>query len=180
MLGERTTCVRPVPIAGPFHRTAVIVGCATWSPYVGSSRRDYPCGIESVAVLLVVSTVAVHFAFIAYVLAGGFLAFRWPRTIGVHVVAVAWGFAGLLAHWPCPLTVLERRARALAGMSPLPPDGFIAHYLTGVLYPKAATGVVELLLAAVIALSWACYARHRNIHHRSTIGAGPPDPRPGR
>lgn len=41
---------------------------------------------------VVVSTVVMHFAFIAYVLAGGFLALRWRRTMWLHVPAVIWAW----------------------------------------------------------------------------------------
>ncbi len=46
---------------------------------------------------VVVSTVVMHFAFIAYVLAGGFLALRWRRTMWLHVPAVIWGSASPLS-----------------------------------------------------------------------------------
>lgn len=106
-----------------------------------------------------------HFGFIAYVLVGGFLALRWPRSIGVHVAAVLWGFGGLLVGWPCPLTALERWARVRAGMSPLPPGGFIAHYLTGVLYPAAAMSVVQALAVAVVVGSWVLCLRRRRARY---------------
>lgn len=35
----------------------------------------------------------------------------------------------------CPLTWVERWARTKAAMTPLSPDGFVAHYITGVIYP---------------------------------------------
>lgn len=110
-------------------------------------------------------TAAVHFAFIAYLVAGGFLALKWRRTLAVHIGAVLWGFGSLAVRWPCPLTSLERWARTRAGMQPLPPDGFIAHYLTGVLYPASAVGVVQVLVAMTVAVSWGLFAlaarRHR-------------------
>jgi hypothetical protein len=43
-------------------------------------------------------------------------------------------------------------------MAPLPPDGFIAHYLTGVLYPAEAVGTVRLAVAAIVVVSWVCFA----------------------
>ncbi len=42
--------------------------------------------------LLADVTVAAHLAFLLYVTFGGFLAWRWPRTLALHVVAVVWGF----------------------------------------------------------------------------------------
>ena len=37
--------------------------------------------------------VALHFAFIGYVVIGGFLALRWRRTMWLHVPAVIWAAA---------------------------------------------------------------------------------------
>jgi Protein of Unknown function (DUF2784) len=107
--------------------------------------------------------VVVHFAFIGYVVIGGFLALRWRRTIWLHIAAVIWGIAIAAKRVDCPLTWLERWARARAGMAPLPPDGFIGHYITGVIYPAGWLVGVQLVSFAVVALSWALYfRRHAN------------------
>lgn len=103
-------------------------------------------------------TATVHFAFIAYLVTGGFAALRFRRTLPLHVAAVVWGLGSTLLGWPCPLTWLERWARARAGLAPLPPDGFIAHYLTGVLYPADAVGTVRLAVVAIVVASWVCFA----------------------
>ena len=108
---------------------------------------------QSVVALVVV----LHFVFIGYVVIGGFLALRWRRTIWLHIVAVIWGIAIATKRVDCPLTWLERWARARAGMAPLPPDGFIAHYVTGVIYPVGWVVGVQLVSFAVVALSWALY-----------------------
>lgn len=104
--------------------------------------------------IAVVLIVAAHLAFIGYVVIGGFLALRWRRSVWLHAAAVAWGILVVTAHLDCPLTWLERRARDAAGMAPLPTDGFIAHYLTGVVYPAGATTAVELAVLAVVTVSW--------------------------
>jgi hypothetical protein len=109
--------------------------------------------------------VVVHVAFIGYVVIGGFLALRWPRTIWLHIAAVIWGIAIAAKRVDCPLTWLERWARAGAGMAPLPPDGFIAHYITGVIYPAGWVVGVQLVSFAVVALSWALYLR-RHVNRR--------------
>ncbi|BDY32594.1 DUF2784 domain-containing protein [Mycolicibacterium mageritense] len=111
--------------------------------------------------LIVAVTVTVHFTFIAYVVLGGFMALRLPRTLVLHVAAVAWGAAGLALDLPCPLTDVERWARAGAGMAPLPPDGFIAHYLTGVVYPASWATAVQLAVLATVVMSWVVAVRRR-------------------
>jgi Protein of Unknown function (DUF2784) len=114
--------------------------------------------------------VVVHFAFIGYVVMGGFLALRLRRTIWLHIAAVIWGIAIAAKRVDCPLTWLERWARARAGMAPLPPAGFIAHYITGVIYPVGWVVGVQLVSFAVVALSWALYFRchvNRRRHDRA-------------
>lgn len=101
---------------------------------------------------------AVHFAFLIYLPVGGFIALRRRRTIWMHVAAVVWAAGSVLLHWGCPLTDLERWARSRAGMPALDPAGFIDHYLTGVVYPAAASGPVQVAVLLAVALSWAWYA----------------------
>jgi hypothetical protein len=109
--------------------------------------------------------VVVHCAFIGYVVMGGFLALRLRRTIWLHIAAVIWGIAIAAERVDCPLTWLERWARARAGMAPLPPDGFIAYYITGVIYPVGWVLGVQLVSFAVVAGSWALYFR-RHVNRR--------------
>lgn len=111
--------------------------------------------------IVVLCAVAVHFAFIGYLVFGGFLAWRWPATLALHGVAVLWGVASLTFGLPCPLTDLERFGRAGAGMAELPPEGFIEHYLTGVWYPADSAVAVQLLVVAVVAGSWLGAVRRR-------------------
>jgi hypothetical protein len=108
--------------------------------------------------IVVALAVVVHFAFLCYLLVGGLVALRWRRTIWLHVPAALWGIAITTAHLDCPLTWLERWSRAKAGMAPLPPDGFIAHYITGVLYPASWAGAVSAAAFALVAVSWVLYA----------------------
>ena len=114
--------------------------------------------LYTVAVWLVV---AAHFAFLIYLPSGGFLALRWRRTIAVHVPAVLWGIGSAVGHFWCPLTALERWARARAAMAPLSPAGFIDHYLTGVLYPARAAGFVQAVVFLAVLVSWILYVGRR-------------------
>ncbi|MBF6170877.1 DUF2784 domain-containing protein [Nocardia blacklockiae] len=105
--------------------------------------------------LLADVTAGVHFLFVVYLVTGGFLAWRWHRTIWTHIAAVGWGFSTVLFTVDCPLTRLENWARQRAGDSELPPGGFIDHYITGVLYPRDALDLVRVLVVIVVLLSWA-------------------------
>lgn len=106
-------------------------------------------------------TMVVHFVFVGYVVAGGFLAWRWPRTVWLHAAAVAWGFGGVLIGYDCPLTHLENWGRREAGGAELPTSGFIDHYLTGVIYPESALALVQAGVAALVLTSWAGLALRR-------------------
>jgi hypothetical protein len=108
---------------------------------------------------ILVLAVAAHFAFIGYLVVGGFVALRWRHTIVVHVLTATWAVAIETVDFTCPLTTLERWARAHAGMAPLPSDGFIAHYITGVLYPANWIGAVEIAVFVVVVASWILYWR---------------------
>lgn len=111
--------------------------------------------------IVVALAVVAHFAFLCYLIAGGFLAMHWRRTIWLHVPAALWGIAITAARLDCPLTRLERWGRVKAGMAPLPPDGFIAHYINGVLYPDSWAGLVPVVVFALVAVSWVLYVRTR-------------------
>jgi hypothetical protein len=108
--------------------------------------------------IVVALTVLTHFFFVGYVVSGGLLALRLPRTIGFHVAAVLWAVISVTGQMGCPLTALERWARSCAGMKPLAPDGFIAHYITGAWYPADCASTVQGVLAGLVAASWAVYA----------------------
>jgi hypothetical protein len=117
--------------------------------------------VNVVYVIIVVLTATAHFAFIAYMVGGGFLALRWPRTIWLHVPVVIWGVAIELVDFVCPLTWLERWARAGAGMTPMPVDGFIDFYLTGVVYPDDAANLVLGGALLIVVSSWVLFALAR-------------------
>jgi hypothetical protein len=104
--------------------------------------------------VLVAVIVAVHFAFLLEVIAGGFLAL-WRRwLIWVHLAAVAWAVAILtVPGLVCPLTVAENWARKRAGMASYS-GGFIDRYIQGHLYPAAGTHFVQAAIGAVVVLSW--------------------------
>jgi hypothetical protein len=102
---------------------------------------------------LVTAILAVHFAFLAYVAAGGFLAIRWPRLIWPHLAAAAWGLLVVLVPVTCPLTWAENWARQRAGERALT-KGFIDRYIEGVIYPARYTRLVDLLVALVVLISW--------------------------
>ncbi|MBJ8345427.1 DUF2784 domain-containing protein [Antrihabitans sp. YC2-6] len=108
--------------------------------------------------LLADATVVVHLVFVGFVVVGGFLAWRWRALIFLHVPAVGWGFSAVLIGIECPLTDLENWARHHAGQAGLPSSGFIDHYLTGVIYPESALGLIRIAVATAVVTSWVGFA----------------------
>jgi Protein of Unknown function (DUF2784) len=97
--------------------------------------------------------IVVHFAFVGYVVLGGFLAWRWGWTIVPHAIAAAWGLLVVTASLNCPLTAAENWSRERTGEGPLS-RGFIDRYLTGVIYPARYLHQVQLFAAALVLVSW--------------------------
>src|SRR5438046_5709173 len=73
-------------------------------------------GLRMVYRILADAVVLVHAAFVAFVVLGGFLAWRWRWVVWLHVPCALWGVAIEYAGWICPLTPLENALRARAGL----------------------------------------------------------------
>jgi hypothetical protein len=114
--------------------------------------------------VVVAAAVAAHFAFLAYAVFGGFLAWRRPWTGWLHLAGAGWLVLVVAARLTCPLTWLEDRARVRAGMAPLS-DGFLENYVQGVFYPAGHAVAAQAVVAAVVLVSWIGFAvrfrRHR-------------------
>ena len=93
--------------------------------------------------------VAIHFAFVLFVVFGGLLVLRWPRLALVHVPAAIWGALIELAGGICPLTPLEQSLRLRAGEQGYS-GSFIEHYILPVLYPSGLTRTVQLVLGGLV------------------------------
>ena len=126
---------------------------------------------------LATGVLVVHVAFLVFLTVGGFLAWRWPRTIVAHVVVVAWGLGSVVVGYGCPLTRLEDWARRHAGQEGLSPDGFIDQYLTGVVYPEQSLLLAQGVVGVLVAISWAGWWR-RHLATRARLV--PIEGRPGR
>jgi hypothetical protein len=122
--------------------------------------------------------VVLHLAFIVFVLAGGFMAWRWPSLVWAHVPALAIIATLFALGADCPLTDLEKYLRREAGQS-VYQDGFVAHYLVpGV--PDGARAVGQYVLVAVLTIG--AYVgniarrRRANTSHALTRTATPDRP----
>ncbi len=102
--------------------------------------------------------VVVHLAFVAFIVLGGLLVFRWRWVAWLHVPAALWGTAIEFAGWICPLTPLENWLREKAGGSSYQ-GGFVEHYLLPALYPRGLTRSDQFVLGAlVLGLNLTVYA----------------------
>ncbi len=97
--------------------------------------------------LLADVVVAVHLGFVLFVVAGGFLILRWPRTAWIQLPAALWGVLVEWSGWVCPLTPLENWLRAEGGAAGYA-GGFVERYLLPVLYPASLTRGTQVLLGA--------------------------------
>lgn len=91
----------------------------------------------------------VHLTFVLFVLFGGLLTLRWPRTGWLHLPAAAWGATVEFTGWICPLTPLEHWLRVQGGQVGNEQD-FMARYLLPILYPGDLTRDLQLLLGTVV------------------------------
>jgi len=90
---------------------------------------------------------AVHLAFIAFAVAGGFCVLRRPRLAWLHVPAAAWAVWIELSGGICPLTPLENALLARAGEAGYS-GGFVAHYLVPLIYPAGLTPAIQIAIGA--------------------------------
>ncbi|GHF12621.1 hypothetical protein GCM10017786_53270 [Amycolatopsis deserti] len=121
----------------------------------------------TIAGVLADITVGVHILALLYIGLGGFLAWRWPRSVFVHVFFAIWGVAVNVFPIPCPLTALEDYFRGLQGLGPLP-GGFNAYYLYDTVFPRSMLPVVAVVALALVVFSYAgAYLRWKHREHPS-------------
>ncbi|MFC3491519.1 DUF2784 domain-containing protein [Glycomyces rhizosphaerae] len=96
-----------------------------------------------------------HLLFLAFVVFGGFLTWRWPKVWFVHAPLALYGLTTVTFGLICPLTPIEHDLRRRAGQEGLEPTGFIDTYIEGLIYPADQTILARWLAFAVIVVSWA-------------------------
>jgi Protein of Unknown function (DUF2784) len=120
------------------------------------------------------ATMVVHFGFLVYVVTGGFLAWRWPRTVLLHMVAAGWGLLITVFSLNCPLTWLEDGLRRRAGEQGLT-SGFVDTYIEGVLYPQRFVMEVRVAAGILVLIAWVGllvrWRRGRHLPRRDRSGA---------
>jgi hypothetical protein len=107
------------------------------------------------------AVVAMHFAFIAFVVAGGALMFVDRRWAILHLPAVGWAAWTEFTATVCPLTPWENALRARAGEAGYA-GSFVEHYIVPLVYPQNLTPDAQVALgigvvfvnAVVYAIAW--------------------------
>ena len=142
--------------------------------------RSVPGGTVFLMVyrLLADGAVALHLAFIVFVVAGGFLVLRWPRLAWVHVPAFLWGATIEMVGFICPLTHLENHWRNLAAQGGYE-TSFVERYILPVVYPERLFGAAFpadgffWIGVFVLALNGVIYARLWRRYGRGRKGNAP-------
>ncbi len=99
--------------------------------------------------------VVIHFLFILFVVAGGFLVIKWPKMAWIHLPAALWGALIEFTGWICPLTPLENSLRQ---SHPGSDNGFIETYILSLIYPEALTREIQITLGlGVVLINMALY-----------------------
>ena len=118
-----------------------------------------------------------HFVYLAYLLLGGFLAWRWTKMIWPHLAAAVWGVLIVFNLVACPLTIAEVWARRMAGDEPVN-GGFIDRYVTNVIYPGRYLVEVRLGVALIVLISyvgaylfWRARRQRLDTARKDTVGA---------
>jgi hypothetical protein len=120
--------------------------------------------------LLILFAVGAHYAFLAFGIFGGFLAWRWPRLIWLQVAAALWLLVIVVAKLYCPLTWLQDRGREGLGRPPLQ-GGFLDNYAAGIFYPHGYEWVAQIVVAVLVVTSWTGFVLRQRRHRVGQLDA---------
>lgn len=99
--------------------------------------------------------VLLHFAFIVFVVLGGFLVLKWGKVALLHIPCALWGAFIEFSGWVCPLTPLEHFLREAAGEAAYS-GGFIDHYIMPIVYPTGLTQGIQIVLGVIVLIINLC------------------------
>jgi len=99
--------------------------------------------------LLADIVVVFHFAFVIFVILGGFLVWRWHWVVFLHLPAVVWGVGIEWLDAVCPLTPLEHWLRQQSGEIWYEVS-FVEQYLIPILYPTGLTRTGQIILGCLV------------------------------
>jgi hypothetical protein len=99
--------------------------------------------------LLADIVILIHLGFTVFVLLGGVLVLRWPKTAIPHIPAAVWGVWIEFSGGICPLTPLENRLRVRGGLGGYS-ESFTEHYLLPILYPLGLTRGTQIAIGIFV------------------------------
>ncbi|MEU4196647.1 DUF2784 domain-containing protein [Kribbella sp. NPDC026611] len=111
----------------------------------------------------------VHGALLLFFLIGGFLAWRWPKLIWVHLAIVVWNLLIVVLDFGCPVTASEKYFLRRGGET-VYEAGYIHHYLEGKLWPEGSTPVAEKVGFALVLIGYAGFFVARRRRRRKVRG----------
>lgn len=101
---------------------------------------------------------ALHLAFILWVIFGALFTRGRPVLRRVHIVSLVWGLVIEIFLWTCPLTFAENCLEQRAGIVPYQ-GGFLLHYLDALVYPNVPPLLLTVAAVVVVAVNVAIYWR---------------------
>ena len=107
---------------------------------------------------------ALHAAYIAWVIFGAFFTRGRPRLAALHVATLVYGVIVEIFDFWCPLTALEIWLEA-RGNLPAYRGSFLLHYLDAVVYPDIPPNLLVAGAVTVCLLNLWIYARRLRVRH---------------
>ncbi len=108
-----------------------------------------------------VVVLALHLAFIVWVIFGAFFTRGRPRLRWLHILSFIWGLLIEIFPWTCPLTFAENWLELRAGIAPYR-GGFLLHYLDKLVYPDVPPQSLTVAAGVVVAANvWVYWRRWR-------------------
>ncbi|MGA8029885.1 MAG: DUF2784 domain-containing protein [Bryobacteraceae bacterium] len=112
-------------------------------------------------------TLAVHLAWILWVIFGAFWTQGRPVLAAFHLLSLVWGIIVEVTVLPCPLTLAEQVFENKVGAgAPAYRGSFVLHYLDSMVYPNLPEWLLVCCGVAICLLNLAIYARRFRRRHR--------------
>ncbi len=113
---------------------------------------------------LAVGVLAVHLAWIVWVILGWTLTRRRRALAWLHVGSLAYSIFIEIVPLPCPLTLAEAYFERRAGITPYH-QPFLVHYMEAVIYPDISPAALTVgavaVCTAILAIHFARWRRPR-------------------
>jgi hypothetical protein len=106
--------------------------------------------------LLAALALAIHLAWIFWVIFGALCTRRRPWLTAFHLASLVWGIIVEAGPWPCPLTLLEQYFESRARI-PSYSGSFLVHYLDAIVYPNLPDALITAFGVTVCSINLLIY-----------------------